>query len=474
VLRAQGELVYVSALPGDLPLSSDIVTIRNPANGAEDWDAVVEGGFDPVPIAAEVGGTLEITVLGANGTLDVLSAAVPLFRAFGFVRSRPPRGQTAVPLNKVIVIVFNKPLDPLTVTEETVQLLRGPDAVAVERRVREDGVSVELAPLALLEPNTEYTILATTGVADASGSPLETEVSSTFTTGLSTSTIVFARSVRGPQGVWAVNPDGSDLRPIVLNGAVFLDGLAVSPDLQKIAAESGPMFEVPGPPITNIDIVVMDADGRNWVNLTDHPAADARPRWSPDGTRIAFSSDRTGDWEMFVMDADGSGIINLGPGLVEDWSPDGSRILYSDANRGDLWIMNADGSGRLKIVEDAALGRGASWSPDGSRIAFTRTVGPVYCVANPTWGTGPREMDIFVIDVDGSGERNVTDKPGQEWWPSWSPDGTRLVYVEWYATDAFLHVCGSDRLSIINADGTGYAPLTEDGGQLDEWPVWGP
>jgi TolB protein len=455
------------------------VTIRNPATGAEEWDAVAEGGFDPVLIAASVGDTLEITVLGAGGILDVLFPVVPLFRAFRFVRSRPPRGATAVPLNLKTVIVFNKPLDPLTVTEQTVQLLRGSDAVAVELRVREDGASVELAPLALLEPNTEYTILATTGVADASGSPLETEVSSTFTTGLTTSTIVFARSVSGPQGVWAVNPDGSELRPIVQNGSVFLDALAVSPDLQKIAVETGPMFEVPGPPITNIDIVVMDADGRNWVNLTDHPAGDINPKWSPDGTRIAFGSYRRGRWEMFVMDADGSGIINLGPGMVEDWSPDGTRILYSEpifnfVTTGDLRVMNADGSGRLKIVEDAAPGWGASWSPDGSRIAFTRTVGPVYCVANPTLGTGPREMDIFVIDVDGTGERNVTDKPGREWWPSWSPDGTRIVYAEWYATNAFNHPCGSDRLSIINADGTGHTPLTENGGQLDEWPVWGP
>ena len=64
---AQGELVYVSARPGELPLSSDFVTIRNPANGAEEWEAVVEGGFDPVPIAAAVGDTLVIS--GAGGTL---------------------------------------------------------------------------------------------------------------------------------------------------------------------------------------------------------------------------------------------------------------------------------------------------------------------------------------------------------------------------------------------------------------------
>ena len=157
------------------------------------------------------------------------------------------------------------------------------------------------------------------------------------------------------------------------------------------------------------------------------------------------------------------------------WSLESGRLAFTIVRSGNADIWLAPGNAKpVNLTTHPGQDHWASWSPDGSRIAFTRTVGPVYCVANPTLGTGPREMDIFVIDVDGTGERNVTDKPGQEWWPSWSPDGTRIVYAEWYAYDVGFQVCGNDRLSIINADGTGHTPLTENGGQLDEWPVWGP
>jgi Tol biopolymer transport system component len=113
----------------------------------------------------------------------------------------------------------------------------------------------------------------------------------------------------------------------------------------------------------NLEIYSMNPDGTGRVNLTNDLAEDTDPVWSPDGTRIAFVKASEGHRNIYVMNADGSGQTNLTPGPVTTglgnegthptWSPDGSRIAYVTSN-GDIWAMNADGSGKTNLTNTPA------------------------------------------------------------------------------------------------------------------------
>ncbi|HYU58410.1 MAG TPA: hypothetical protein VEO00_10225, partial [Actinomycetota bacterium] len=139
-------------------------------------------------------------------------------------------------------------------------------------------------------------------------------------------------------------------------------------------------------------IFAMNPDGSSLTQLTPDGEVDSGPAWSPDGARIAYASDRTGPFsegagcwatylcsgDIHVMNADGSGDIQLTDDPADDsqpaWSPDGTRIAFvsqrDDANRGDIFVMSADGSGLTQLTSGRDWDRSPHWSPDGSVIAF--------------------------------------------------------------------------------------------------------
>jgi Tol biopolymer transport system component len=146
----------------------------------------------------------------------------------------------------------------------------------------------------------------------------------------------------------------------------------------------------------NDEIYVMEPDGSNQLNLTNHPASDSSPSWSPNGRELAFVSDRTGVATIWLMGADGSDLRELIPGTQPAWSPDGSQIAFVDDLDFDqvpvasIWVVNVDGTGLTRVtspekdpiyLEELQSGRyvsldiwdsGPVWFPDGESLLFHR------------------------------------------------------------------------------------------------------
>ena len=215
-----------------------------------------------------------------------------------------------------------------------------------------------------------------------------------------------------------------------------------SPDGSKIAFLSSRFL---GP-----DIYVTDADGTNEANLTNHAGSYNPPVWSPDGTRIAFSSDRDMEPfslgtaqdtplvfpqlvpEIYVMNADGTNQTRLTFNLAFDggvtWSPDGSRLAFHSNRDGDhdIYAMNADGTGLTNLTDNDWSDVSPAWSPDRSRIAFASNRPLIAFGAN-----FPRPAhDIHVMNADGSHPVNLTQYPQVNFvtQPRWSPDSRFLAF----------------------------------------------
>jgi PKD repeat protein len=211
------------------------------------------------------------------------------------------------------------------------------------------------------------------------------------------------------------------------------------------------------------DIYVTNVIGATWTNLTNHPADDRTPAWSPDGTRIAFASDRDGLLDLYVMNPDGSNVvrINTGAGMAwaPTWSPDGSRLgfacivdlvspdQWSAVNNVDICAINADGSGFARLTSEPEFDYDPSWSPDGSAIVFVRS----------------RDYATEIVVMGSNGGPATEIMPGRAAdGPSWSRDGTRILFVDSSAWDPDQPWMPHSFVAVVNADGTG---LT--------WLAWG-
>jgi Tol biopolymer transport system component len=367
------------------------------------------------------------------------------------------------------------PVAPTTGAVEVTLAMTGtrpdPDGVVVRLG---DGVERSLGPTGTLRvdglaPGTYP--LAVTGLAFhcAHGAPLlavtvaagaTQRVALLVTCGpLLRDAVVYATDAYGGHGGFdlvAVRPDGSaHLR--LTRGDARHAWPAVSPDGARVAAAVGP------PDALSTDgIDVLDGDGGNRRRVASTGGYDHAPTWAPDGRRLAFTSFQPlpgggQSRRIYVVNADGSGLRLLTAGPLADnsgifgemdpaWSPDGARLAF--VRGGDLYAVQADGSGLTRLMQCPPGGcAGPAWSPDGRRLALAQWTD----VAGDAVADG--QLDLWVVQADGSGPRRLTTTPGNEGRPAWSPDGTELVFARAGG--------GRARLYRRRVDGTADAPIPD-------------
>lgn len=286
-------------------------------------------------------------------------------------------------------------------------------------------------------------------------------------------------------GIFVMRPDGSGLRQLTsfqtLDFNYELHGLnlpddqpSFSPDGTKIVftsnRDNGPRI---GLSDQGFEIYVMDVNGTNIQRLTNSPGLDTEPVFSPDGSKIAFTSARSGNLDIWVMNANGSNPQRLTTSAQEDiepaWSPDGTKIAFARVlgkDEKDVFMMNADGSNQHQLTFASGQDHDPSWSPDGTQLVITseRDGSPPFGdVFKINASTGAPVADLTSDLLFGGGD------------PAWSPDGKQIAF---FKDDTPLKIPGTDlvvppiRMWIMNADGS-HKSVFQSQGLLNVHPAWG-
>jgi Tol biopolymer transport system component len=253
--------------------------------------------------------------------------------------------------------------------------------------------------------------------------------------------IVFTCYINQIDQICIMNADGTGRKQLT-NFPATAFYASLSPDGQTVyfASNQTGTFE----------IYSIDINGNGLQRLTNKIGSLYAPELSPDGERILFTNNGNGLW---VMSPNGSSphAITTHDDIDPTWSPDGSMIAFASNRQGQrqLFVSNANGKKVDKVTDLKQMGGRSSWSPDGTKLAFYR---------------GPNgDHDIYVINIDGSGLQRLTDG-GDNLGPSWSPDG------QWIAFTSFRD--GNNEIYIVHPDGSREIRLTNS--PTSDWqPRWG-
>jgi Tol biopolymer transport system component len=209
-----------------------------------------------------------------------------------------------------------------------------------------------------------------------------------------------------------------------------------------------------------VDVFVVNPSGMTPINLTRSRANELYVDWSPNARHVVFSRFGKGAGNLFRISRTGTGLRRLTAGSPSDeaprWSPDGSAIAFDrtvEDGQADVFVVDAGGKTVTRLTANALGDHVGGWSPDGTKLAIYRGVLDI------------EQFDIWDVNADGSGEVQLTDDPGDEFSPVFSPDAARI---------AFMRRLGDQwDIFVMNADGTDVTRLTDD--PLDDaFPQWSP
>ena len=262
--------------------------------------------------------------------------------------------------------------------------------------------------------------------------------------GITESRIAFVSTRSGHKEIWIMDYDGANQRQLTHVGSIALSP-RISPDGSRVAysAETGGAW--------NIGMYSLEL-GRT-VTFPHFGGTNLSPAWSPDGKQLAFSSSRTGDPEIFIVDNDGRSPRRItafkGPDVSPVWNPKtGAQISWVSGRTGlpQIYTMETDGTNPQRMT-DQGYAVSPSWSPNGQFLAFAwiRHYGPGL----------PGAQDIYVMDIASKQIVQLTHDGGRNDFPSWSPDGRHIVFQSSRA--------GGEQIWTMLADGTQQHRLTTAG-----------